>query len=113
AWRRANDGRGALLCGWLVVVPLLVYLPINVQRRMAEAVIVPLAILAALGMPALARHLRPRLRRPARAALLAVASLSSLMIVVGLTAAALAQIRPIHRPAAELRALEWLNADAP
>lgn len=113
AWRRANDGRGALLCGWLIVVPVLVYLPINVQRRMAEAVIVPLAILAAWGTAALARKLRPRLRRPARAAVIGLASLSSLMIVVGLTAAALAQNKPIHRPAAELRALEWLNASAP
>ncbi|MFN8527454.1 MAG: hypothetical protein U0670_02445 [Anaerolineae bacterium] len=40
----------ALLIGWMIAVPILVYLPINVQRRLAEGVIVPLAILAAWGI---------------------------------------------------------------
>ncbi|MFN8449725.1 MAG: hypothetical protein U0521_14335 [Anaerolineae bacterium] len=45
-----------MLIGWVLIVPVLVYLPINVQRRMSEAVIVPLAILAAAGLHALAER---------------------------------------------------------
>ncbi|MCS7070724.1 MAG: hypothetical protein NZM00_04410, partial [Anaerolinea sp.] len=56
-WKRAGRGRvgGMLLIAWPVIVPVLVYLPINVQRRLAEGVIVPLAILAAYGLERLGR----------------------------------------------------------
>ena len=63
AWRRADRGeRHMLLVTWVVAAPLLVYLPINVQRRLAEGVFVSLGVLAVAGLrgtvaPWLARRL--------------------------------------------------------
>ncbi len=95
---------------WPLVVPILVYLPLNVQRRMAEAVIVPLAILAAVGLRFLAR--KPRWKRLYRPAVVAM-SLSSLLFLIGITFGALNQTRPLFRPAEELATLDWLNNHAP
>ena len=40
----------ALILGWLLLVPVLLYVPYNLQRRFAEGVYVPLAALAVLGL---------------------------------------------------------------
>jgi hypothetical protein len=99
------------LLGWPVIVPLLVYLPmITVQRRLAEAVIVPLAILAATGLEALAEH--PRWRRICFPAL-ALMCLSSILFLLIMTLGSLNLSRPLFRPVEEIRALNWLNAKAP
>ena len=73
---RSGICRSALIIGWVLIVPILVYLPINVQRRMSEAVIVPLAILAAAGLRALAEH---RVHFIARGGLIVVSLLTSLL----------------------------------
>ena len=95
-----------LLIGWVLIVPILVYLPINVQRRMSEAVIVPLAILAAVGLRVLAEWGVPQL---ARGALVGVTLLTSLFLLLGGFLAAAAPARPLFRPAAEVEAINWLN----
>lgn len=96
-----NDA-SALLVTWVLMVPLLVYLPINVQRRLAEGILVPLAILAT---PAL-HHLRWR------AALMGVLLMSSVLFLFGSSLGALNPSRPLYRPVAEMAALDWLNAHA-
>ncbi len=95
----------ALLLGWVVIVPILVYLPINVQRRMSEAVIVPLAILAAAGVRALAKRGLPRW---AGGALIAVCCFSSAFLLLGGVLAA-KPAYPLFRPTEEIAALNWLN----
>lgn len=102
-WAR-RDLAAALLLGWPLVVPLLVYLPFNVQRRLSEAVIVPLAILAALGLERWSRRIRP--------VWLLLASLSSAFLLFGGFLVALNPRPPLFRPAAEVAALNWLNANA-
>lgn len=110
ALRRARLHAGtALLLGWPLLVPLLVYLPINVQRRLSEAVIVPLALLAAVGGRALARRIGRRWPR----LLLTAASLSCAFLLMGGFFAALTPERPLFRPAEERAALAWLNASLP
>jgi hypothetical protein len=89
-----------------VIVPLLVYLPINVQRRMSEAVIVPLAILAAAGLRVLADRGVPRVLR---GALVVLPLLTSAFLLLGGFLAAGTPARPLFRPAAEIAALNWLN----
>ena len=83
-WRKmrvTSSPQYALLL-WPLVVPVLVYLPLNVQRRMAEAVIVPLAILAAVGLRFVIRQPHwKRLYRPA----VVVMCLSSVLFLVGIT----------------------------
>jgi len=112
---RAERGSGgeakfALLLGWLLIVPILVYLPINVQRRMSEGVIVPLAILAAVGLRLMAR--RVRFGRAIRYALIGAAVMTCVFLLFGGFLAASNAGRPIFRPANEIAAFDWLNANA-
>jgi hypothetical protein len=112
AWNRARlDFRQALLLAWPVIVPLLVYLPINVQRRLAALVIVPLAILAVMGLRWLI-HQRPRLRFARPLLLTAMLATSAFLIFTGSLSALNPRV-PIFREAAEVRALQWLNQQAP
>ncbi len=62
AWRviRRQSGEGRFLVAWIVAVMILIYLPTNFQRRFTEAVMGPLAVLAAIG---LGNGLLPQLRR--------------------------------------------------
>ncbi|MCA9902675.1 MAG: hypothetical protein KC547_02365 [Anaerolineae bacterium] len=108
AWRRARlQARFALLLAWVAIVPVLVYLPINVQRRTAEAVIVPLAILATHGLARILRRLLIRRR------VLVFASLSSLVLLITLCVGALIAGLPTHIPRDALAAFDWLNQHAP
>jgi hypothetical protein len=115
AWRRAaQDIRYALLVGWPLVVPLLVYLPVNVQRRMAEAVLVPLALLAAAGVMLLARRglsYRRRWRWIAAVTLL-VALLATLLLWAGMALTAFNTQPPVAFPRSEIAAFDWLNTHA-
>lgn len=112
AWREARtQGRYALLVGWVIIVPVLVYLPINVQRRMAEGVIVPLAVLASIGLQAWGGTRTGR-RWLARV-WIGAACLSSLFLLQAGFIAASHAARPLFRPVAEVAALDWLNAHAP
>jgi hypothetical protein len=114
-WRRAGTQlRYGLIVGWVLAAPLLVYLPINVQRRMAEAVIIPLAILAAHGLAVITRRIRRRQQTRIRQAVIACASLTSLFLVLTTTlGAGTARDLPTHIPQGQLDAYAWLNAHAP
>jgi hypothetical protein len=118
AWRRGGVPH-LLLIGWVIVVPFLVYLPLNVQRRMAEAVIVPLAILAAAGLRLLSqrwsrwRHTGYRRgARHVRNLALALTIPSSLFLLLGSVLTTLQHSRPLFYPASEVAALDWLNTHA-
>jgi hypothetical protein len=112
AWGRARlEFRQALLLAWPLIVPVLVYLPINVQRRLATLVIVPLAILTVMGLRWMI-HQRPRLRFARPLLLTATLATSAFLIFTGVLGA-LNPYVPLYRAAGELRALQWLNAQAP
>jgi len=109
AWRRGAQHAGhLLLVSWVVAAPVLVYMPVNVQRRLAEGIIVPLGILAAMGL----RRLAPRRRKLAQAVLLALVLPTSGLLWLGGLVSGLAPQRPIFRPADEIAALQTLNAVA-
>lgn len=107
-WRQGNV-RNMLLIGWPTLVPALVYLPINVQRRLAEAVIVPLAILAVMGIGLLAQ----RFPRPRLIILTLVVTLpTSLLLLFGGYITALTGPQQLILPAGETAAFNWLNQNA-
>lgn len=126
AWRKVRHGR--LLVAWVVVAPLLVYMPFNLQRRLIEGFQVPLSLLAAYGFYF---GLAPVLRRGAGdggqkrwplaphptslfiTLLMCLSILTPLMLVFGGTMAALARSEPIFHSASEVAALDWLDAHAP
>ena len=122
--RRVIDPK---LIGWLVAVPLLIYLPFNSQRRLIEGWQIPLAFCAAVGLayavlPAWRKsRLVKRLTRSQRytrhglqtwliAGLLILSSLTYTLMLVEQTTRMLAQIDLGFRPGAELAAMRWLDA---
>lgn len=114
AWKHSqqkNDISPLLLIGWVLIVPILVYIPINVQRRLAEGVIIPLAILAAAGLKLWAGFSHKRWQRR-RLGVVIVTSLSSLFFLTGVFFSALNYARPTFEPVDELNAFRWLDAQA-
>jgi hypothetical protein len=114
AWRRRGDAAGLpflLIATWIAVAPFLVYLPINVQRRLAEGVIVPLGILAAAGL----RLMFPQRRRwrRARRALLALTLPTAVLLWLGGMFSVLTPDRPLFRPQDEKTVFDALNRRAP
>lgn len=99
-----DDNRYRLLIGWLVIVPFLVYLPINVQRRMSEAVIVPLAILAAVTVSKSGRFIR--------IPVLIVTIASSAILLFFAVTSVLNQQEPIFHNTQQISAFNWLAANA-
>lgn len=110
AWRSGNLPH-LLLVGWVIAAPVLVYLPVNVQRRLLEGIIVPLGVLAVAGM----RLSLPRGRRWQRApiAWLAVLLSGTVLFWLGALLTVLKPARPLFQSSAELRAMTALNRIAP
>jgi hypothetical protein len=107
AWR--DEGPTWLALAWVAVVPLLVYLPFNLQRRLVEGVQVPLSLLAALGVSSF-RLQGFRLRVVVGVLLVLGLSLTNVMLVAGNCLALRGQPAPIYRDAGEVAALDRLNA---
>jgi hypothetical protein len=109
-WRSERPAWLAL--AWVGVVPFLVYLPFNLQRRLVEGVQVPLSLLAAWGLGQIAdRKLQiSGLRRwLVVGVVLLVLSLTNVMLVAGNTLVLHGRSEPIYRDAAEIAALDWLS----
>lgn len=114
AWRRGKkrgNARYLLLVAWLIAVPVLVYLPINVQRRLAEGVIVPLSILAVAGLRLLFKT--HRARRFATIAVLCLALPTSAVMWLGEIGVALTPEPPLFWPDDLIETLARLNTAAP
>jgi hypothetical protein len=113
--RQSFNQRTAILLAWPVAALALVYLPINVQRRLLEGIVVPLAILAALGAVHLYRA-EARARRWARFAAIGLTCMlapSSLLLVMGEALIASQRQPPVFHTADEILALGWLAEHAP
>lgn len=107
AWRRSNGEPYALLIGWVLIVPVLVYLPINVQRRLAEAVLIPLAILAGVGIRLSRTWLTRKVKRTQTIILVLLLPSTVLFWLVGVFNM-INPSKPAFRPQNELAALDWL-----
>jgi hypothetical protein len=126
---RRRDERALRLVAWAVVVPPLLYLPFNLQRRLIEGWQVPLAVLAALGLTRFVlpawrrtRFVRWLIRFPRYSVrglrqwaitliLLAMVPTNILLIGSG-TLAVIARAAPIFRDGGEVKALDWLTTRA-
>jgi len=127
-WRR-RDEMSWRLVAWAVVVPPLLYLPFNLQRRLIEGWQVPLAVLAALGLvrfvlPAwrrtrlvhwlirFPRYSRRGLTRWAIAFTLLIMTPTYVLLLGSGCVAIVARTAPIFREGGEVRALDWLAGRA-
>ena len=115
AWKKHPTPEYLLLIGWVSIVPILVHLPINVQRRLAESVLIPLAILTVIGMRLMILPIASRFNRSPqyvwrilhRFTILAL-TLSSFLFLTGMYFTALSPSYPLFREKSEIAALDWL-----
>ncbi len=104
----ADRWRGALLVGWLVILPILVYAPVNVQRRLAEGSWPVMLVVAAVGMADLSQ--RRSLWRWARPWLFVVLFPMTVFLLLGGVLVAARPAEPLFRPAAEVAFFEQVRA---
>lgn len=104
---RNGEERWLLPLAWVLVVPLLLYLPYNMQRRMSAAIQVPLAMLAAAGLLAWWRN-----RPAARTGYVALVSVSNWLLIGGSLLLVAQRSEPVFRSGAEVDALQWLGRHA-
>ncbi|MBN1311949.1 MAG: hypothetical protein JXB30_11060 [Anaerolineae bacterium] len=112
-WRQGLSHRSVLLIIWPLVSAVLVYLPINVQRRLLEGVIVPLSILSVRGLWAWIRQARRPARWAAVTGMLILLLPSTVFLIGGAAQMASNPFWPMFHPADELSALDWLYDQAP
>lgn len=123
-----EKGEGLLLVAWAVVIPPLLYLPLNPQRRFVEGLHIPLSILATIGVY---RYLLPRiersrlwaritshkryeprsLRRFVMVAIFLLTLPSNLYILASLGVTAIQHPYPFYHEQAEVEAVDWLAAN--
>jgi hypothetical protein len=109
AWRSTKPVW--LPLAWIGVVPFLIYLPFNAQRRLIEGVQVPLSLLAAWGLVRISNlksHVSGARRWLIVSVVLVVISLTNLLIVAGSSLMLQGQPVQIYRDVAETRAMDWL-----
>jgi hypothetical protein len=110
AWCSQRPAWAAL--AWVAVVPLLVYLPFNLQRRLAEGVQVPLSLLAAIGLAKITRagnRVTCLGRWLVVGIVLLVLSATNLLLVTWFSLALRGEIPRVYRSSAEIEALDWLQ----
>lgn len=117
-WRQ-NTSRSLFLIGWCLAVPLLVYLPFNLQRRLVLGAQLPLSILAALGWWHLYLRRSPEgasgpggvslFWRIGSMGLVLLFSLSNLMILSGAFLTLRQTAPPLFQPGKLVEAADWLG----
>jgi hypothetical protein len=111
AWRRRDRGL-ALLMVWPPFVFALLYLPniANIQRRLLDALYVPIGILAALGIRTLTNRLRRARARRIEALLVTVCCLSSVIVLAIALRFASGAFSEAYIGNDSWRAMQWLSA---
>ncbi len=110
---RAVGVPGLLPVAWVVIFPLLAYLPYNLQRRLPEGVWTAWLVLALASVAGYAGQARVSRRRQIFLAGAGAAALgSTLILLVGGLFSAFQPQMPLFRPQEEVRAFEWLAENA-
>jgi len=110
-WRRRDRGL-ALMMVWPPLVVLLLYLPnvANIQRRLLDALYVPLGILAAIGLQRVIAGLPPAGARRIKAILVTAGCLSSAIVLAIALRFASGAFPEAYLSGDAWQALQWLSA---
>jgi hypothetical protein len=111
AWRR-RDRSLALLLVWPPLVIALLYLPnlANIQRRLLDALYVPIGILAAVGIRALTSRLRHARARRIEAILVTACCISSALVLAIALRFASGAFTEAYVGGDAWQAMQWLSA---
>lgn len=115
---RRNVTAWALVVGWLLSLPVLIYVPYNLQRRLAEGTQVPLAALAVAGLSVgLTRVFRLRLgkrvRRLAPAVLVALCVPTTILLYITSLVTVSRPAEPIYQTKDQVAAYVFLARNLP
>lgn len=99
-----------LLLVWVLVGPLLVYLPVPWQRRLMQGYDIPLSIFAAIGTHALLSRVGPLARGRLILAIAGFAMLGNVWLVGASLIGAQALGEPFYLSDADLSGMDWLEA---
>jgi hypothetical protein len=111
AWRRRDRGL-ALMFVWPPLVIALLYLPnlANIQRRLLDALYVPVGVLAAVGIRALTSRLRRARGRRIEALLVTICCLSSVIVLAIALRFASGAFAEAYIGDDSWRAMQWLSS---
>ena len=101
-WQRVDE-KISLLLAWLCILPVLAYIPYNLQRRLPEAIWVALVVLAIMG--AMALNVKIRRLVPIW---LAIGLMPAIVLLLGGIAGLRQPGYPLFRPHGELEAFSYL-----
>ena len=110
SWK--SDELTWLAWAWVAVVPILIYSPFNLQRRLVEGVQVPLSLLAAVGVVRITNttsSAKPLRRTLVVGAILIALLPTNAMLVAGNTLSLRPRPHPVFRDQGEIAALCWLS----
>lgn len=115
AMMRKDPLRGWLLVGWALALPLLAYLPVNLQRRLPEGQWVAWVTLAMSGIESFHPHRRlsGKWLKVCLYSVLCLSFISTLILVVGALYQAACPGRPVFRPQSEVSLFMRLAQTAP
>jgi hypothetical protein len=109
AWlARREDDHWLLPAGWMIIFPALVYLPVTVQRRLADGFWMALIVLALLFVE---RKWTDRARRWILPAAMGLLLPAAVLFWGWSLSVALKPAAPLFLPQAEVRAFQWLDAN--
>jgi hypothetical protein len=107
-WRGA-DSKYRFLHIWTLSVPLLVYLPIALQRRFLDGYQAPLVVLATIGLVWLVQKIpNPRWQFRLVAASLVLMSLTNVLLLGGALMTIARRSNAVFLPRSEVEAAQWL-----
>jgi hypothetical protein len=111
AWTRRDRGL-ALMLVWPPLVAALLYLPnvANIQRRLLDALYVPIGMLAAVGLRQIVSHVSGRWSRRLQASLLAACCVSSLIVLAIALRFAAGAFSEAYVSDDAWQAMAWLSA---
>ncbi|HEX9096587.1 MAG TPA: hypothetical protein VF990_10855 [Candidatus Dormibacteraeota bacterium] len=111
AWRRRDRGL-ALMLVWPPLVTAMLYLPnlANIQRRLLDAVYVPIGILAAVGLASLTARLRRARARRLQVVLVTVCCFSSAIVLAIALRFASGAFAEAYVNDDAWQAMQWLSA---
>lgn len=111
AWQtRREDERWLLPVGWMIIIPVLAYLPVSIQRRLVEGFWMALVVLALLLVE---KKLKDGWRRPVFTLATGLLLPAAVLFWGWTFSSALKPGAPVFLPRPEVRALLWLDSNAP
>ncbi len=93
---------------WIIIVPLLIYIPIPLQRRFLDGYQIPLTIFGAIGLAWLLNLFKARIQRLVLIAIILILLTSTnLLLLIGGLVVVKGQTPPIFHAAAQQTAFQW------